>query len=107
MHWDVIPARHLASPVVIRANTIGVRRIEGLNQILAHQVSAVIGAAEALQHTILQGDRLELCENRFAQPARRGAVHEIANDDGSRCYESDDGKCDANGSSQNKTEVAD
>ena len=96
MNWDVIPARHLASPVVIRANTIGVRGVEGFNQILTHQVSTVIGAAEALQRTILQRDRLKLCKNRFAQPARRGAVHEIANHDRGRCYQSDDDERDAN-----------
>ena len=105
MHRDVIPARHLASPVVVPANTIRVRCIEGLNQILAHQVSAVIGATEALQRTILQGDRLKLCKNRFAQPARRGAVHEIANNDGGRCYESDDDNRDASGGSQKGTEM--
>jgi hypothetical protein len=32
-------------------------------------------------------------------------VHEIANHDGSRCYESDDDKRDASGGSQKGTEV--
>jgi len=105
LHRDMVPAGHLASPVVVAANAVRVRCIEGLNQILAHQVSAVIGAAEALQRTILQGDRLKLCKNRFAQPARRGAVHEIANNDGSRCYESDDDNRDADGRSQKGTEM--
>src|SRR5439155_15831944 len=99
MHRDVIPARQLASPVIVPANTIRVRCIGRLNQILAHQVSAVIGAAEALQRTIFQGDRRKLCKDRLAQPARRGAVHEIANHDGSRAYESDDDKRDADGRS--------
>ena len=95
MHRDVIPTRHLASPVVVAANAVRVRCIERLDQIVAHQVSAIIGAAEAFQRTILQRDGLKLCKNRFAQPACRGAVHEIANHDGSRCYESDDDKRDA------------
>ncbi len=99
MHRDVIPARQLTSPVVVPANAIRVRCIERLNQILAHQVSAVIGAAEALQRAILQGDRLKLCKNRLAQPARRGAAYEIANHDSGRCYESDDDKRDADGRS--------
>ena len=99
MHRDMIPVRHLASPVIVAANAVRVRCIERLNQILAHQVSAVIGAAEALQRTIFQGDRLKLCKDRLAQPARRGAVHEIANHDGSRAYESDDDKRDADGRS--------
>jgi hypothetical protein len=102
---DVIPARQFASPVVVPTNTIRVRYIEGLNQILAHQVSAVIGAAEALQRTILQGDRLKLCKNRFAQPARRGATHEIANHDRGRCYQSDDDERDADGRSQKGMEM--
>jgi hypothetical protein len=105
MHRDVIPARHLASPVVVPANTIRVSCIEGLNQILAHHVSAVIGAAEALQRTILQGDRLKLCKNRLAQAARRCAAHEIANHDRGRCYQSDDDERNANGGSQKGTEV--
>jgi hypothetical protein len=108
MHRDVIPARELASPVVVPANTKGVRRIEGLKQILAHQVSAVIGAAETLQRTILQDDRLKLCKNRLAQSARRGAAHEIANHDSGRYYESDDDKRDADGRSslQSRSEKA-
>ena len=105
MHRDVIPAGHFASPVVIRANTIRVRGVERLNQILAHQVSTVIGAAEALQRTILQGDRLKLCKNRFAQPALRGAMDEIANHDRGCCYQSDDDERDANGGSQKGTEM--
>src|SRR6266496_4530765 len=99
MHFDVIPARQLASPVVVTANTIRVCCIERLNQIRAHQVSAVIGAAEALQRTILQGDRLKLCKNRLAQPAVRGAARKIANHDRGRCYESDDDKRDPDGTS--------
>ena len=99
MHWDVIPARQLASPVVVTANAIRVRCIERLNQILAHQVSAVIGAAEALERAILQRDRLKFRKNRLAQLARCGAAHEIANDDRGRCYESDDDKRDADGTS--------
>ena len=98
-HRDVIPARQLASPVVVPPNTIRVRCIERLDQILAHQVSAVIGAAEALQRTILQDDWLKLCKNRLAQPARRVAAHKIANHNGGRCYESDDDKRDADGKS--------
>jgi hypothetical protein len=99
MHRDVIPARQLASPVVVCANAVRVGCIEWLNQILAHQVSAIIGAAEALQRTILQGDRLKLCKNRLAQPARRGTAREIANRDGGHCYESNADKRDADGRS--------
>jgi hypothetical protein len=99
IYRDVIPARQLASPVVVAANTIRVRCIERLNQIHAHQVSAVIGAAEALQRTVLQGNWLKLCKNRLAQPVRRGAAHEIANHNRSHCYQSDDNKRDANGRS--------
>ena len=105
VHRDVIPARQLASPVVVPAHTVRVRCIEGLNQVLAHQVSAVIGAAEALQRTIRQSDRLKLCKNGFAQPVRGGAAHEIANHDRDRCYQSDDDERDANGGSQKGTEM--
>ncbi len=69
MHRDVIPARQLASPIVIPANAVPVRCIERLNQILAHQISTIIGAPEALQRTILQDDRLEFCKNRLTQLA--------------------------------------
>jgi len=106
MHRDVIPARQFASPVVVPANAIRVRCIEWLNQILAHQVSAIIGAAEAFQRTILQRDGLKLCKNCLAQPARRGAAHEIANHDSGRCYENDDDERDSNGGSQKGTELS-
>ena len=53
LHRNVIPARHLASPVVVRADAVRVGCIERLNQILAHYVSAVVGAAEALERTVL------------------------------------------------------
>ena len=102
MYRDVIPARQLASPIVIPANAVRVRSIERLDQILAHQVSTIIGAPEALQRTILQDDRLKLCKNRLAQPARRGPAHDIANRNGSRCGESDGDKRDADSMSSHE-----
>src|SRR5439155_1062511 len=52
LYRDVIPARHVACPVVVWANTVRVSCIERFNQILAHQISAIIGAAEALERTV-------------------------------------------------------
>jgi hypothetical protein len=102
MHRDVIPARQLASPVVVAANAVRVPCIERLDQILAHQVSAIVGAAEALQRTIFQDDRLEFRKNRLTQPARRGPAHDIANRNGGRCGESDDNKRDADSMSSHE-----
>ncbi len=102
MHRDVIPARQLASPVVVAANAVRVPCIERLDQILAHQVSAIVGAAEALQRTIFQDDRLEFRKNRLTQPARRGPAHDIANRNGGRCGESDDDKRDADSMSSHE-----
>src|SRR5438552_1026508 len=99
MHRHVIAARQLAPPIVVAANAVRVRCIEGLDQILAHQVSAIVGAAEALQRTILQDDWLKLRKNRLTQPARRGPVRDIANRNGGGCAESDDDKRDADGAS--------
>jgi hypothetical protein len=73
-----------------------------LNQILAHQVSAIVGAAEALQCTILQDDRLEFRKNRLTQSARLSPAHDIANRNGGRCGESEDDKRDANSMSSHK-----
>src|SRR5439155_24171338 len=97
MHRDVIPPRHLACPVVVGTNTVRIRCIEGLNQILAHQVSAIVGAPEALQRTILQDYRLQFRKNLLPQPAGRGSVGYIANRDGGYCCESDGHNRDANG----------
>src|SRR5207302_3534767 len=82
MHRDLIPARQLASPVVIAANAVGIRRIERLDQIFAHQISAIVGAAEAFQRTILQDDRLKFRKNRLTQLARRGSARDVANRNG-------------------------
>jgi hypothetical protein len=102
MHRDVIPARQLASPVVVAANAVGVPCVERLNQILAHQVSAIVGAAEALQRTILQDDRLEFRKNRLTQSARRGPVHDIPDRNGGRCGERDDDKRDTDSMSSHE-----
>src|SRR5215470_9890933 len=96
MRRDMIPARHLACPLVVGSDAVGIRRIEWLHQILAHQVSAVVGASEALQRAILQDDRLEFRKNRVTELACRGPTRDIANRDGSRCRESDDDKGDTN-----------
>ena len=101
MHRDVVPARHLASPIVIPANAVRVRCIERLNQIFAHEVSAIIGAAEALQRTIFQGDRLEFRKNRLTEFASRGPARDIANRNG-RCCDSDDGENNAYGKSSHE-----
>ena len=69
------------------------------HQILTHQVSAVIGAAKALQRTILQSDRLKFCQNRLAQLATGRMACEIASHDGGGSCQSDDDECDADGQS--------
>ena len=102
MHRDVISARQLASPVVVAANAVRVSCVERLNQILAHQVSAIVGAAEALQRTILQDDRLEFRKNRLTQSARRGPAHHIADRNGGHRGESDEDKRDADSMSSHE-----
>jgi hypothetical protein len=99
MHRDVITARNFASPVIILANAIRVGRVQRLNQVLAHQVPAVIGAAEALELTVFQGDRLKPPKNLLAQPSPGRTVHQIANHDGAGCCERDDDERDADGTS--------
>ena len=71
VHGNVISARHLACPVVVWANTVRVSCIERFNQILAHQVTAIIGAAKALERAVFQSDWLKLRENRLTQLALR------------------------------------
>jgi Cation efflux family len=95
MHPDVIAARDLASPIIVFANAVRVRHIERLNQILAHQISTVIGAAETFKCTILQCDRLKFRKNRFAQLSSRSIVRETPNHDRSGSCESDEDECDA------------
>jgi hypothetical protein len=102
MHRDVISTRQLASPLVVAANAVRVRCVERLNQILAHQVPAIVGAAEALQRAILQDDRLEFRKNRLTQSARCGAAHDIADRNGGRRCESDDDKRDADSMSSHE-----
>src|SRR5436190_11455714 len=102
MHRHVIATRQFTSPIVVAANAVRVCCIERLDQILAHQVSAIVGAAEPLQLTILQDDRLKLRKNRLTQPARRGSVRNIANRNGGSCAESDDDKSDADSMSSHE-----
>ena len=95
IHGDVIPARHIASPVIVRANAVGIGCIDRLNQIFAHQVSAVIGASEARKLAILQDDRLKFRKDCFAQFAASRAAREAINQDGGRGRESEDDERDA------------
>src|SRR4029077_6304307 len=99
VHRNVISARHFARPVVVWANTVRVSCIERFNQILAHQVTAIIRAAKALERTVFQSDWLKLCENRLTQLALRRAAHDIANHDCGGCRESNDDKRNAEPSS--------
>src|SRR5439155_12588583 len=89
VYRNVISARHLAAPVVICANAVRVGFFDRFNQILAHQVTAIIGAAKTLERTVFQSDWLKLRENRFAQLALCRATDHRARDDGSSCGESD------------------
>src|SRR5206468_8838570 len=52
VNGNVISARYFACPVVIWADTVRVSYIQRFNQILAHQVTAIIGAAKTLECTI-------------------------------------------------------
>ncbi len=95
VHRNMIPARHLASPVVVCANAIRVRYIDGLNEILAHQITAIVVAAKAFERTVFQNDWLKLRKNRLAQLALRCAAHEIANYDCCGCCKSNNDERDA------------
>src|SRR4029077_5666897 len=99
VHRNVISTRHLARPVVVWANTVRVSCIERFNQILAHQVTAIIRAAKALERTVFQSDWLKVRENRLAQLALCRAMDYRASDDGSSCGESNDDKRDTDPSS--------
>ncbi len=96
MDRHVIPAGHLAAPVIVTANAIGIGRIDRLDQVLAHQVSAIVRAAEAFQGTVFQCHRLKLGQNGFAQPAPSRFAHEIAHDDRAAERESNNDKGEAN-----------
>src|SRR4029077_9137151 len=78
---NVISARHFACPVVVWANTVRVSCIERFNQILAHQVTAIIRAAKALERTVFQNDWLKFRKNRLAQLALCRATDDRASDD--------------------------
>src|SRR5438552_8282207 len=95
IHRDVISTGHIASPVIVRTNAVRVCCIERLNQIFAHQVSAVIGAAEARKRAVLQNDRLKFRKDRFAQLAPGRAARQASNHDGGRGSEGDDDECNA------------
>ena len=101
MHGHVVPARHLASPIIIPANAVRIGCIYRLNQILTHQVSAIVCAAEALKRAILQDDRLEFRKDRLTELACRGPARDIANGNCRRC-DSDDGKHNADGMSSHE-----
>src|SRR5439155_11245587 len=81
MDRNVIPARYFASPVIVTANAVGIGGIDRLDQVFAHQVSAIIRAAEAFQRAVFQSDRLKLGKNGLAQPEPARFVHEISNDE--------------------------
>src|SRR5207249_845988 len=95
VNGNVISARHFACPVVVWANAVRVGCIDRLNQIFAHQVSAVIGAAEARKRAVRQNDGLKFRKDRFAQLAPRRAARQASNHDGGRGSESDDDECNA------------
>ena len=103
VHGNVISARHVACPVVVWANTVRVSCIERFNQILAHQVTAIIGAAKALERAVFQSDWLKLRENRLAQLARRRATDDLASDDDSGCRDRNDDERDADGRPSDET----
>ena len=102
LHRDVIPARYFACPVVVGTNTVRISCIERLNQILAHQVSAIIGAAETLERAVLQRDWLEFPKNRLTESARRGPARDIANRNCGDSCEKDNDKRDADGRSSHE-----
>ena len=58
VNGDMISPRHLACPVVVWANTVRVSSVERLNQILAHQITPIVGAAKALKRAVFQSDWL-------------------------------------------------
>jgi hypothetical protein len=59
MHWNAITTRHLTAPVVVPADAVRVRRIQLLDEVLAHQIAAVVGAAEPFERAIFQRDGLQ------------------------------------------------
>jgi hypothetical protein len=92
---NVISARHLACPIVVWANTVRVSCIERFIQILAHQITAIVRAAEALERTVFQSDWLKLGKNCLAQFASCPVMHEITNEDAGCGRENDYDQCDA------------
>ena len=88
----MISARHLASPLVISANTVRISCVERFNQVLAHQVTPIIGAAKTLERAVFQNNWLKLRKNRLAQLALRRAVHPSAYHHGGGSGESGDGQ---------------
>ena len=90
VHWNVISPRDLASPIIVCADAVRVSCIERLTQVLAHEVSAIVGAAEAFERTVFQSDRLKFCKNRLAQLAPGPVVHDTPNHDDGDCESEDD-----------------
>jgi hypothetical protein len=85
VHRNVISAREFACPVVVWPNTVRISCIERFNQILAHQITAIIRAAKALERTVFQSDWLKLRENRLAQLALGRDMDHRASNDSSCC----------------------
>src|SRR4029077_4957725 len=96
VHANVISARHLASPIIVWANTVRVSCVERFNQILAHQVTAIIGAAKALERAVFENDWLKLQKDGLAQLALRRATPDVANHDCCGCCKSNNDERDAN-----------
>jgi hypothetical protein len=65
----VIAASDFAIPIGVAADPIRVSNIHRLNEIFAHQIAAIIRAAEPVECAILQRDGLQLAKNRFPQAA--------------------------------------
>lgn len=93
IHRHVILARDVACPIIVLPDAVRVRSVDRRDEVLAHQVSAVIGAPEALQCAILQRNGLEFRKDLLTQFASCSAAHDITNGESYRAnennYESD------------------
>jgi len=90
INWNVIPARHVAAPVVVAANTVGIGRIDRSMRFSHIRYPPSFALPKRFQGAVLQEDRLKLCQNRFAQFASVRAAPEIANHNRGRDCDGDD-----------------
>ena len=62
VHRHVIGCRDLTGPLVFEADPVGVRGLQAIHEVPAHEVAAVVRAADARELAVGQRDRLQFLQ---------------------------------------------